>query len=109
MIVAILREIHFVIDEEKHSVAYAKRAMGCVGVPRNPSSHWKAVIGKDEEDVQDKLRAQVVSFLQRMNLDPADFEFSYRHTDVDEFGQFWLLGDDGGSFSGRHSISGKLA
>jgi hypothetical protein len=80
VIVAILKEIHFVINDEKHSVAYAKRSMACAGVPRNPSSHWKAVIGKDEEDAKDKLRAQVVEFLQRMNLDPADFEFSYRHT-----------------------------
>ena len=105
MIVAILKEIHFVINDEKHSVAYAKRSMACAGVPRNPSSHWKAVIGQNEDDAKTKLRAQVVEFLQRMNLDPADFEFSYRHTDVDEFGQFWLLGDDGGIFSGRHSIA----
>jgi hypothetical protein len=105
MIIAILKQIHYIINDEKHTVAYAKQAMACAGVPKNPSSHWKAVIGKDEEDVQDKLRAQVVEFLQRMNLDPTDFAFSYRHTSTDEFGQFWLLGDEGGVFSGRHSVA----
>ncbi len=108
MIVAILKQIHFVIDEKRHTVAYAKHAMGCTGIPQNPSSHWKAVICTDEEDVKDKLRAQVVEFLQRVNLDPADFKFSYRYAIADEFGQFWLLGDEGGSFSGRHSVAKEL-
>jgi hypothetical protein len=105
MIVAILKEIHFIINDEKHSVAYAKRAMGCVGVPKHPTTHWKAVIGNDEEDIKVKLRAQIVEFLQRVSLDPADFEFSYRYTSTNEFGQFWLLGDDDGMLSGRHSVS----
>jgi len=105
MIVAILKEIHYIINDEKHSVAYAKRAMSCASVPKHPSSHWKAVVGKDEEDAKAKLRAQAVEFLQRMDLDPADFAFSYRYTSTDEFGQFWLLGDNDGTQSNRHSVA----
>jgi hypothetical protein len=106
MIIAILREISFILDEDKHSVKYAKRAMSCTSIPKRPSSHWMAVIGKDEEDVLIKLRAQVVGFLQRMDLDPADFKFSYRYTSTDEHGQFWLLGDENGFVSRQHKICG---
>ena len=101
MIVAILNQIHYVLDENKHSVAYAKRSMSCAEAPKCPTSNWKAVIGNDEEDAKTKMKAQVVSFLQRMNLDPADFKFSYRYVPVDEHGQFWMLKDDGGTYSGE--------
>lgn len=80
MIIAILDEISYVCDADRHSVSYAERATRAVVVPKIPSSHWMAVVGTDQEDVHTKLRAQVVKYLQLMSLNPDDFKFSYRHS-----------------------------
>lgn len=94
MVVAIVGDLRFKLDKHKHTVAYAEAAGRAQVVDKGTtdlSGSIKAVVAQGEEDAVRLVRQTVVERLRLYAVDPADFVFTMRTTEVGEDKTFWLM------------------
>jgi hypothetical protein len=87
MIVARVSELLFHSDEDRHTVAYDRRARQVIKDFSVSGHQLKLAIG-EQEAVFTSLRKELEELLARAKVDPSDFGFRVSHSGVDEHGLF---------------------
>ena len=88
-----LNILHFKLDENKHTIAYVKKAEAAIKAIENirhcvADNHTRAI---------ETLKFEIQDFLKKRELNAVDFRFHYYFDNTSDGGMFWWPPNKSGS------------